>query len=142
MGTRADFYVGRGPAAEWIGSVAFDGDPGSFKESGITKATTEESYRSIVAAELKQRDDATLPEQGWPWPWENSLTSDYAFAFDGGQVWAHGCCWFPADGHEPDEVHACPQDGGFPDMTALQKVTMGKRSGLIVIGPGGIVDEP
>ena len=27
MGTRADFYVGRGDAAEWIGSIAYDGYP-------------------------------------------------------------------------------------------------------------------
>jgi hypothetical protein len=27
MGTRADFYVGRGKDAEWLGSVAFDGYP-------------------------------------------------------------------------------------------------------------------
>lgn len=27
MGTIADFYVGRGPKAEWIGSIAWDGYP-------------------------------------------------------------------------------------------------------------------
>jgi hypothetical protein len=28
MGTRADFYIGRGTEAEWLGSVAWDGYPG------------------------------------------------------------------------------------------------------------------
>jgi hypothetical protein len=28
MGTRADFYVGRGETAEWLGSIAWDGNPG------------------------------------------------------------------------------------------------------------------
>jgi hypothetical protein len=32
MGTRADFYVGRGGQAEWLGSIAWDGYP-----SGIDK---------------------------------------------------------------------------------------------------------
>lgn len=27
MGTRADFYIGRGENAEWLGSIAWDGDP-------------------------------------------------------------------------------------------------------------------
>lgn len=27
MGTRADFYVGRGPEAEYLGSIAWDGHP-------------------------------------------------------------------------------------------------------------------
>ncbi len=27
MGTRADFYVGLGEQAEWLGSVAWDGNP-------------------------------------------------------------------------------------------------------------------
>ncbi len=27
MGTRADFYIGRGPTAEWIGSLPLDGYP-------------------------------------------------------------------------------------------------------------------
>jgi len=27
MGTRADFYVGIGPEAEWVGSIAYDGYP-------------------------------------------------------------------------------------------------------------------
>jgi hypothetical protein len=35
MGTRADFYVGRGPDAEWLGSVAMDGYP-----SGVFGAPT------------------------------------------------------------------------------------------------------
>lgn len=27
MGTRADFYVGTGANAEWLGSIAYDGHP-------------------------------------------------------------------------------------------------------------------
>jgi hypothetical protein len=27
------------------------------------------------------------PEVGWPWPWEDSNTTDYAYAWDEGRVW-------------------------------------------------------
>lgn len=98
MGTRADFYVGRGKSAEWIGSIAFDGYP---DEPGVDKAvwsaTSESAYRAAVADELaRQTDTSTHPKQGWPWPWDTSATTDYAYAFDDGKVWASvfGNNWF------------------------------------------------
>jgi hypothetical protein len=45
MGTRADFYVGRGPEAEWLGSVAYDGDTGSNAEEPMLAAVEEAAYR-------------------------------------------------------------------------------------------------
>lgn len=79
MGTRADFYVGRGLNAEWLGSVAYDGHPSRYPR--ILRARTEEEFRAAVAAMLKKQDDATLPPRGWPWPWNNSGTSDYGYCF-------------------------------------------------------------
>lgn len=35
MGTRADFYVGRGTEAEWIGSIALDGYPDGIPDDGL-----------------------------------------------------------------------------------------------------------
>jgi|SRR6185312_7551197 len=91
MGTRADFYVGRGKDARWLGSIAFDGYPvGTTANDAmrpIWKCTTARDYRSAVAEFLRRRDDATLPSQGWPWPWEDSGTSDYAYAYDRGAVY-------------------------------------------------------
>jgi hypothetical protein len=112
MGTRADFYVGRGETAEWVGSIAWDGYPEGIMPHAAEKkrawvdgplmpaaakwpvgahlfdATTEQEFRERVARFFEYREDVTLPENGWPWPWENSQTTDYAYAFDGGKVYA------------------------------------------------------
>jgi hypothetical protein len=142
MGTRADFYVGRGPRAEWIGSIAWDGYPPGIQPAGaewlpgqhLFEAETEAEYRLRVAHFFEDRTDVTLPEQGWPWPWDNSETTDYAYAFDDGRVWAHCCCWFDPQGDAPGEDHACPRDGDFPDMSERKNVTLGPRSGVMVFG--------
>jgi hypothetical protein len=47
MGTRADFYVGKGKKSEWIGSIAWDGYPQGI--SGyVLKAKSDEIYRRAV----------------------------------------------------------------------------------------------
>jgi hypothetical protein len=144
MGTRADFYVGRGEQAEWLGSIAWDGHPGSIGNDGsIVLATTEADYRQQVTAFLASRDDATLPEQGWPWPWDDSHLTDYAYAFDGDALWSSrfGREWFRVrpfarDFGEPDEL--MPETAVFPDMAARKAVTYGPRSGVIVVSfPSG-----
>lgn len=47
MGTRADFYVGRGEQAEWLGSIAWDGNPGAIFDGDFTpaKCATVEQWR-------------------------------------------------------------------------------------------------
>jgi hypothetical protein len=161
MGTRADFYIGRGENAEWLGSIALDGYP-----SGITPhstetvarygyerhvdaewpageslfdATDEATFRSRLARFFEYRDDVTLPEMGWPWPWENSQTTDYSYAFDGGRVWAScfGHEWFDpllpeSDGDDEEEESSAKVP--FPNM-ATDRVAMpgSKRSGMFVV---------
>lgn len=142
MGTRADFYVGRGEQAEWLGSVALDGYPDGIPLT-LREIEDEETYRIGVDIFLAGRRDATQVEQGWPWPWEDSSTSDYAYAYDEGQVWASGFggAWFKADEPEPVDEDGEPTSerkvAVFPNMKAVQNVTMGPRSGLIVIGGSG-----
>lgn len=138
MGTRADFYVGRGPEAEWLGSIAFDGYPSGIDDE-LLNAKDEAAYRKSVAAQFADCDHATLPEQGWPWPWEDSQTTDFAYAFDGDRVFAScfGHAWFdPTKSDEDDDAER--DDSGpkvpFPNMKERQNVTMGKRSGLLIIG--------
>ena len=137
MGTRADFYVGRGVEAEWLGSIAWVGHPHSI-DPMILAARTESQYRRHVRAFLK-RDDATLPKQGWPWPWEDSRTTDYAYAFDGGAVFAAclGYAWWRADLPEPDLDTSKGKQCIFPNMRSRQKINFGARSGLIVFAPKG-----
>jgi hypothetical protein len=146
MGTRADFYIGRGDKAEWLGSIAWDGYPagiaghrngtsaGDVKKSPILTAKTPRAFRKAVADELASRDDATTPDMGWPWPWTTSSTTDYAYAFDKGKVWASGFghSWFNPLRKEPDDS-ARPKTVVFPDMSSVQNVDLGGRSGLIIV---------
>jgi hypothetical protein len=132
MGTRADFYIGRGLESEWLGSIAWDGYPDGISNE-ILVSSTEEGYRDRVVSFLNARDDASLPKDGWPWPWEDSHTTDYAYAFDE-KVWAtRGRGWWPAIEQEPEDD---PSDVRciFPNMKAKQNVTLGKQSGVIVLG--------
>lgn len=154
MGTRADFYVGRGKDAEWVGSIAFDGYPSGivpdseetesvlgmtrhkeepWPEGGhIFDSSTEEEFRARLERFYLYRTDVTRPAMGWPWPWKTSHTTDYAYAFDAGRVWCSGGTgWFDPREEEPEE------GGGrvdFPDMSERANVTLGQRSGMIVLG--------
>jgi hypothetical protein len=142
MGTRADFYVGRGADAEWIGSVTWDGYPVGVADDvpDLFAAADEAAWRQAVAALLAARaPSSTLPSEPWPWPWEDSGTTDYAYALDGSVVYgtSFGHGWWPVD---PDaESYGEPDDGdeskvAFPDMKLRQgdlSHVMAK-SGLIV----------
>ena len=133
MGTRADFYVGKGKDAEWLGSIAWDGHPESIPDT-LRCATTEALFRAQVAKFFAGRDDVTTPDMGWPWPWEDSRLTDYSYAFADGSVSASafGNQWFDAEGPEPEDDTG-PKLDTFPDMSARKNVTFGKRSGLLIL---------
>jgi hypothetical protein len=145
MGTRADFYVGRGADAEWLGSIAWDGYPDGIDER-VLKAKTEKTYRKTVQKFLETLDDATLPSQGWPWPWDDSCTTDYSYAFDAKKkrVYASyfGHAWFNPLKSRP-KVSEGAKKVVFPNMAAKQNVVLGPRSGLMTVtsGPDGIKVE-
>lgn len=142
MGTRADFYVGKHKDAEWIGSIAYDGYRDGI-DADILKAPTEADFRKAVATFLSTRDDATVVEQGWPWPWDDSATSDCSYWFFDGQVWdASGHpeqSWreyysrCAASAPETAEQFAGLERIQFPDMSARKNVTLGPRSGVMFI---------
>lgn len=137
MGTRADFYIGRGTEAEWLGSIAWDGYPDGLPEY-LLRMDKPENFRAGVEQFIEGREDGTKPEQGWPWPWNDSRTTDFAYAFDGGKVWASGFGseWFDPTQPQPEEEEGDESERSavFPDMKGRKAVTMGKRSGLIVFG--------
>jgi hypothetical protein len=135
MGTRADFYMGRGEAMEWLGSIAWDGHPESIDKQ-VLGSQSPEAFRNAVTDFLATREDKTLPEQGWPWPWMTSSTTDYAYAFDEGTV--HGSC-FGGPWFDPQRERSEEDDNGekavFPDMSkAKQREKFGAHSGIMVIG--------
>jgi hypothetical protein len=145
-----------------------DGYPEGKWAAFVLKADSEPAYREAVAKMLSECEHGTTPDRGWPWPWDDSHTTDCAYAFDAGKVWiaSWGKCWLdkavtPADSpcggpyllddrrelqrndaywdwyeavlrpaNEPNGRPACV----FPNMKNRQKVTMGPRSGLIIIG--------
>lgn len=131
MGTRADFYVGKGEKAEWLGSCSYDGHPGS---TGVDRAKTEKEFRAAVTERISE-EDGTTPEEGWPWPWNDSHTTDYAYAFDAGKVWCSGFGrpWWDAAGKEPDDNDS-PKTAEVPDMSKRKNVATpgSKRSGVMV----------
>lgn len=147
MGTRADFYVGKGKDAEWLGSIAWDGYETTDR---IENATTEKEYRLAVDEFLKSRDDATLPNQGWPWPWNDSKLTDCSYWFFDNKVYEeYGypekyykpvLTKMPDEAFESEENEKTWADAQnfercleYPDMSAVKNVTMGGRSGLMVL---------
>ena len=124
MGTRADFYVGRGENAEWIGSIALDGYPSGIPDH-VLSVESEIGYRKYVK-EFVSGNNGRLPKDGWPWPWEDSQTTDYAYALDGEKVYAScfGHVWFdPKKSPEPEDYGDKVEI--FPNMKEVQKVTDG-----------------
>lgn len=149
MGTRADFYVGAGPDAEWLGSIAYDGYRIDEMEArhatkdadcaacwAIKNAKSEQDFREAVADLLGQNDDATMPDQGWPWPWETSDTTDYAYCFDGGRVrtFCFGSELLGEHRKNSEEERKTGPGIEFPNMKDRMNTTYGKRSGLLILG--------
>jgi len=125
MGTRADFYLRLDSTADWLGSTAWDGFD---HEEPLIHVRSEAEFRRYLA-KLASRDDFTSPEQGWPWPWRDSRTTDVAYAFHDGGVWEYEQeHWYPVG----RDIAALRRAADFPDMTAKQRVTRGPRSGLII----------
>ena len=108
MGTRADFWVrDKLHKMTWIGSIAYDGYPEGI-EDNILKSKTAPAFtknvHTFMTARMKPCNtckgtgndptgkhsicidcpamDATFTHEGWPWPWETSETTDYAYIFD------------------------------------------------------------
>jgi hypothetical protein len=159
MGTRADFYVGRGKKAEWIGSIAWGGYPEPHIKAKLLADCDEDAWRKRVADFIAKRDDGTKPSDGWPWPWDDSNTTDWAYTIDDGKVWCScfGQPWLAIDDYVArTKEHArlvklAEADGGeypdddwwdhldlpkpsHPNMKSVANVTMGKRSGVILVG--------
>lgn len=129
MGTRADFYVGTGVDAEWLGSVALDGY--EWQESPdcpLMQATTEDEFRAAVKDIATDRKDWTSPDQGWPWPWDDSFTTDRQYAFTDGKTQDFNWGKLPPK-NEDDEPE---KTVNWPNMKDRKNVTFGERSGVMV----------
>lgn len=158
MGTRADFYIMEDDKLEWLGSIAW----GGYDIGNVAKATTKTEYRTLLGEFLGSRDDSTYPDDGWPWPWENSKLTDEIYIFIAGEqpFGVFGRVWrkfyeqdivynykdhtLPLKFTPIDEKHIYNKETYeyeqpkryleicVPDMSHLKNVTLGKRSGLMV----------
>lgn len=135
MGTRADFYVGRGQDAVWIGSIAYDGHPTALPPE-VRQADGEAAWRAHISDMLLIREDGIPPQDGWPWPWEDSCLTDFSYAWDEGKVWGcnYGGPWFtPCDVPPEDAVFERRPKSEFPDMSkGKQHADMLRVSGLTI----------
>lgn len=137
MGTRADFFVGLGPDAEWIGSTSYDGYPDGQGRKPLASCT-EEEFRAAVEEMLSDRQRLTTrPREGWPWPWNDFRTADYAYAWDptgGTAVVSSGRAWVtPAQlAVDPDCLHTGRKlrDDEVPDMRKVPKGDVLEKAGL------------
>jgi hypothetical protein len=126
VGTRADFYIGRGNDAQWLGSVAFDGYQWAAPDCPLLAATTPDAFIGAVSAIATMRPDFTCPDQGWPWPWNDSRMTDYAYVLHDGAVHVYNF-------GRPIADLAAEEVDWFPDMSAIKNVAFGGRSGMLVV---------
>jgi hypothetical protein len=85
----ADFYLGRGPNAEYLGSTQTfqDGDPEAVDAWAIFQSVSEEEY-----TEQDYRDEVShlvAPDRAWPHPHDNSEATEWAYAYDQGTVYVY-----------------------------------------------------
>lgn len=157
MGTRADFYVGKGLKAEWIGSIAWDGYRDGIPKA-VFNAVTVRGFKSVVTKFFKSRNDVTLPAMGWPWPWNDSGTTDCSYWFFDGHCWdvqptvnGGGYQYVRCDVPEPNWGHRGAGEDRqrarwmkgcevvqFPNMSSRKNVALDGRSGLIFITEGAL----
>ena len=137
MGTRGDYYIGIDSGAEYLGSVGYDAFPEDQPKSFHGKVT-QEGFLAAVKSLLEGSSSGSKREiHGWPWPWKDSGTTDYAYAWHEGAVWvnSYGEGWYPLgaviESKGYPDLKPLPTD--FPNMKSLQQVTLGPRSGLLVV---------
>lgn len=138
MGTRADFYTRKDGQMKWLGSQGWDGYPEGINEK-LLGATDEAEYEQIVNQYLSNRKDATFPKDGWPWPWNDSRTTDYAYIFENGKVMSScfgGPLFDPLKEEEESDEEGkdnAKMEGYFPDMKDIQNSAYDNRSGALFI---------
>ena len=79
--TKADFYIGNGIAANWIGSIREDGYPNGIPLN-ILICTNPTLYEELVVELIKERGGPIKTDGGmWPWLWPDSRMTDYSYMF-------------------------------------------------------------
>lgn len=81
-----------------------------------------------------------MSSRGWPWPWDDSGTTDYAYTWDEGVVWWCNfgyAPWRALAAYERYEYHEEDRNAGslfFPDMSGRKNVRFDAQgSGIMLI---------
>ena len=88
MGSKADFYIGQGQDAQWIGAVEQDGYPDAIPAE-ILIQVNEIMFEELVVDFLQSRRPRSfIASEGdkWPWLWEDSNMTDYSYMFFNSKV--------------------------------------------------------
>jgi hypothetical protein len=114
VGTRADFYLGRGDDAVWLGSRFSDSHPENIPVA-ILAADTPQAFEFQVRSHIARVGRPA--DRGWHWPWRHSGDTGYTYAFDGHRtligVLGRWHTW--QDGRMSP---ALPEPFAMPDMVA------------------------
>lgn len=134
MGTRADFYILEDDKDEmkWLGSIAYDGYPSHSGNPSVLRGIEDpDKYKREVRKIIKELDHGTSPKQGWPWDWNDSLQTDYAYLFADNSVYIHSSGdekWIDMTAYLIREDLPT-----FPNMKKKKKVARGIRSGFLTL---------
>jgi hypothetical protein len=96
----ADFYLGTGPTAEWLGSLLQDGTPAEMDDLDLFgpaegETYTDDTFVRIVTDALREVAEAPTDEQlaflasegdSWPHSYRDSSGTDYVYACVKGAV--------------------------------------------------------
>jgi len=122
----ADFYIGLGDNAHWLGSIADQGGPSEigvhydlFNVSGDVEDYTEDDFRRAVAgilADAKADDAGFSAADGddWPWDYPTSARTDYTYA------WNNGCIHVFDEGYMVAQHY--PNGARKPSVFPKQKI--------------------
>ncbi len=152
--TAADFYIGRGPSAQWVGSLSHNARPGilHWTSAGceVLDAVTALDYTRgldtlLSLPSTERRNWAHHPANGWPWCWHDSSLTGWCYAFDAGRVWISyfGRSWFPCpstdqleSGSDLDCLRRSSADGPRPVFPTLGRShTCAERCGTGLARP-------
>jgi hypothetical protein len=78
---KADFYVGIGPSAEWLGSVSKCGELWAIS-TPILLQVNQTMYEEMVIEYIKYCEGVVANHVcQWPWEWFDSRMTDYSYTF-------------------------------------------------------------
>ena len=79
--TKADFYIGNGITANWIGSIFKDGYPNGIPLKILICGNPTLFEEDVV--EFIQRVEGVVKTNGdkWPWLWPDSQMTDFSYMF-------------------------------------------------------------